>query len=169
MHRSGKIITDDERIDVNIKSSYYRISPLHNVCHRGVLEIFNMLIEHPNINIHITDISGDTPLHYACQFGQIEMVKVLLEKGALNVDNICHVKPLTHAHNYMHVEILKFFRDNYHQMFIDNIDDLISNKTYRTELYELYKLHEMNEMDSILNEMNEMNEMDSILNEYRKN
>ena len=55
---------------------------LHEVCHRGQLEMLRILLLDAQINLEALDKRGNTPLHIACTKGHEECVMLLLQHGA---------------------------------------------------------------------------------------
>ncbi len=57
-------------------------TPLHFAARRGNEEIVKVLLEHPKVNVNVTDGSGKTPLHIACSEGHRKVCQLLLNYGA---------------------------------------------------------------------------------------
>ena len=71
----------DAGADVN--GQFMSRCPLHNAIIYGRNDIFEALIEHPDVNINQLEVgTGYTPLHLAVQHDRLEFVSRLLELGA---------------------------------------------------------------------------------------
>ena len=55
---------------------------LHWAAYKGNLNVVQILLAAPNIEVHKTNIDGATPLHTAAQNGHTSVVQALLEKNA---------------------------------------------------------------------------------------
>jgi ankyrin repeat protein len=73
--------------DVNFKEYYMGDSkrfsmPLHAACYQGNLQVVELLLRYPGIELNAIDIDGRTPLMWAVERGHEAIIAFLLEKGA---------------------------------------------------------------------------------------
>ena len=82
---------------------------LHMACDRGHLQLVQVLLAHPAIDVNLRSFSGSTPLLFACVNGQIEVVKLLLRDGRakINVPDSQGRTPLWHATSNDHLMIVQ--------------------------------------------------------------
>ena len=82
---------------------------LHMACDRGHLQLVQVLLAHPAIDVNTPSFSGSTPLLFACVNGQIEVVKLLLRDGRakMNVPDSQGRTPLWHATSNDHLKIVQ--------------------------------------------------------------
>ncbi|TPX36687.1 hypothetical protein SmJEL517_g01382 [Synchytrium microbalum] len=65
-------------VDIStIFTPYNWLSPLHQACTHGHVEIVNLLLTELNSCVNITDKEGWTPLHCACAEGHVEILQLL--------------------------------------------------------------------------------------------
>lgn len=73
---------------------FYRdnLAALHIACKQGNLQIVQLLLKQPNIDLNANDVlkfiyfnaEMQNPLHYACQNGNIDIVKLLLNQKGID-------------------------------------------------------------------------------------
>jgi len=82
---------------------------LHMACDRGHLQLVQVLLAHPAIDVNLQSSSGSTPLLFACVNGQFEVVKLLLRDGRakMNVPDSQGRTPLWHATSNDHLKIVQ--------------------------------------------------------------
>lgn len=51
---------------------------MHFAAEKGIPEIIDLLLDHPNIQVNIQDEEGKTPLHQASLCGMVESVEKLM-------------------------------------------------------------------------------------------
>ncbi|KAL9608169.1 MAG: hypothetical protein Q9167_006989 [Letrouitia subvulpina] len=61
-------------------------TPLFKACSRGDSSIVKLLMEHPDIDVNVTNPDGYTPLYKACSRGDSSIVKLLLEHPNVDVN-----------------------------------------------------------------------------------
>lgn len=83
-------------VDINAKDMYDDAA-LHLAVSRGSLEIVDLLLNHPKINVNITTIEGDTPLHLSVYQDSFEIINRLLahKNTKLDVQNIEGETPIS--------------------------------------------------------------------------
>ena len=74
-------------IDINI-SDYDKISPFHEACYNGHLEIVRLLIEDQRIKFNPLNKYGETPFHEACRKKHFKIIKFLIKEHRLDVNTI---------------------------------------------------------------------------------
>ncbi|KAI0965233.1 ankyrin repeat-containing domain protein [Xylaria arbuscula] len=60
--------------------SQWGATPLHIAAYRGKVDLLQLLVKSPGVNLNVLDNQNQTPLHVACN--NEELVKILLEAGA---------------------------------------------------------------------------------------
>lgn len=96
------------------------VTPLHEVCDQGRLEIIQLLIDY-GAKINVQDSDGDTPLHDACIARQSDAIKLLLHAGAdPNIQNERWFTPFHIACNTPCLESVVHLKD-----FIKDIDQRV--------------------------------------------
>jgi ankyrin repeat protein len=60
----------DHGADIEGRTMYVSITPLHWACHKGHAAVVNELLSR-GANTEAKDIQGDTPLHAVCQIPEI--------------------------------------------------------------------------------------------------
>jgi ankyrin repeat protein len=71
-----------------VDTRYPRDSPFHTACGTGNLQIVNLFLAHPNINVNIMDtMNRKTPLMYAAEGGYYAVVQRLLEEPTIDVNH----------------------------------------------------------------------------------
>lgn len=66
----------------------FLFSHLSLACMAGNLEIVNLILSVPRVNVDQIDAAGNTPLHYAANIGNIAIMQLLLDhKANLNIRN----------------------------------------------------------------------------------
>ena len=58
---------------------------LHGASKHGYVEVVKLLLAHPNININLKDIHGQTPLSIGCQYGKVSVVRLLLQDPRVDI------------------------------------------------------------------------------------
>eukprot|EP00494_Astrolonche_serrata_P034443 UN34712 len=89
-----KTIFDSNDIDINMKIDSSDIdrrgySALHVAVENENLDILRLLCKHPQIDINVTDLYGDTPLIMACASvteNTIDIVNILLQKESVDIN-----------------------------------------------------------------------------------
>ncbi|KAL9035169.1 MAG: hypothetical protein Q9214_006711 [Letrouitia sp. 1 TL-2023] len=61
-------------------------TPLFKACSRGDSSVVKLLMDHPNIDVNVTNPDGYTPLYKACSRGDSSIVKLLLEHPSVDVN-----------------------------------------------------------------------------------
>ena len=82
----AKLLINDKRVNVNTKDFLGDNNTLLKTISRGNLEIFKILIEHPDIDINMQSSTGTTPLILACYYGLIDFVKLLVIKPIIKIN-----------------------------------------------------------------------------------
>ena len=68
--------------NVNIQTEVSRETLLHICARKRFYSIASKILEHPDVNIDLSDIHGNSCLHLAAQCGHYEMVRKVIQKGA---------------------------------------------------------------------------------------
>jgi len=88
-------------LDVNRPLQSYRhdYTPLHLACWLGHVEVIEVLLGHPGIDVNKVNESGSTGLVLACFFGNSDVVRVLLRdyRVDVNLPDNAGLSPLMHA------------------------------------------------------------------------
>ena len=100
-------------IDTNIKPKKLYVLYSSHLIFKAIddnnLIELEKLLRLKNINVNVTNDSGETPLHIASKKGDLEIVKFLVEKGAdVNVKGSGDRTPLMSSSEDGHLEIVKF-------------------------------------------------------------
>ncbi|KAJ7589687.1 hypothetical protein C8J56DRAFT_939310, partial [Mycena floridula] len=75
-----------------------------------VLQVINLLLEHPGVNVNVKDRSGRTPLSYAAEIGNMKVVDLLLQHRTVqpNIPDRDEMTPLVYAmRSYINHDSLK--------------------------------------------------------------
>jgi ankyrin repeat protein len=73
-----KALLGCDTINPNDMFTYQQMSPLHHAAHKGNLQVVEMLLSHPKIDVNIEGYSNSTPLHSAARIGCEDVIKLLL-------------------------------------------------------------------------------------------
>lgn len=85
--------------------------PLQTAVDYGRVEIVQLLLNHPNIQIDQTDASGNTVLMIAAKAGQLEMVNALVAEGAdVAIKNQHGLTALDLAKAKRHTDVIEFLK-----------------------------------------------------------
>lgn len=99
-------------LPVNWKNEVYLgWTSLHTACWEGLVELVQLLLAHPNIDVNTKASSyNQTPLALACSNGKVDVVKVLLRdpRVSLNDEDSAGKTPLKHAAANKYVEVVKW-------------------------------------------------------------
>lgn len=118
---------------VNAQGSEEKLTPLHMAVCSGDIELVQVLLDHPHINVDSIDLNMWTPLHHACSKGFSDIVIALYDKGA----NFCNPNkdgdyPLHLAAAHNHVVVFSSLMDHqpFKQMYMDGAhnDTLVNLK-----------------------------------------
>ena len=66
----------------------YGYTPFHIACCLGYLEIVQLLMQDPRVNINTSEKAGMTPFHEACRDGYLEIVQLLIQDPRVNINKI---------------------------------------------------------------------------------
>ncbi|KAG9403724.1 hypothetical protein AC1031_005214 [Aphanomyces cochlioides] len=90
-------------------SKYCGKAPLHIVCESGRLNVLNLLLSVPSIDVNARTPYNETPLYFACQHGHVEVVRLLLARPETNVNMTSgnHWSPLHSASENGFVEVVQ--------------------------------------------------------------
>lgn len=77
-----KALVNDKNIDVNCQDPFLRLTPLMFAIKRGMEVVFDMLIDHPDIDLNIKSRYDRTALQIAVMKGKVNMAKALIERNA---------------------------------------------------------------------------------------
>lgn len=82
---------------------------LHVACEFGYVEIVQLLLCHPQINVNLRGALHCTPLMHACKEGKLDVVEMLLEDGRAdaNISDIDNNSPLWWASRHGYSKIVK--------------------------------------------------------------
>jgi ankyrin repeat protein len=79
-----------------------KVTTLHLACHRGILEIVDMLLTHSAnvtvgntsiaVDVNVKDSADDTPLHTTCQEQHLAVVRKLIEHPDVDVNARNHIE-----------------------------------------------------------------------------
>ena len=103
-------ILDHSGIDVNVLQQF-SYTPLMVACnHEGSSTAAKALLEHPDIDIHLTDVRGHTAFERACMSGKLEVVKIIsaVDQGTVNRKTPNGYTPLHHT--IQSVAVLRWLR-----------------------------------------------------------
>ncbi|XP_053645951.2 transient receptor potential cation channel subfamily A member 1 homolog [Cherax quadricarinatus] len=83
-------------------------SPLHYAASKGHIDCCERLLECPDLNVNIENVSYDTPLHFAAKEGRKDICKMLLKLKTIKVNakNDKGMTPLHIATQENHTEVL---------------------------------------------------------------
>jgi ankyrin repeat protein len=76
-----KFLLEDEKLDVNVRSSQNQTG-LHLACYHGNLSVIQNLIDKGAI-IDAKDEFGAEPIHYAAAYGFVPVLDLFIRKGIL--------------------------------------------------------------------------------------
>ena len=80
------------KLDVNLKDEVSQRAALHDAVNHGHLEIVQVLLGHPGINVNVQTGFGQTPFLISCASGHIAVVRLLLRDPRVDVNLVDHDK-----------------------------------------------------------------------------
>jgi len=108
----AELIRQDPGFDVNMGLERDESTLLHYACRDNSRSaVITLLLVHPEIDVNVKNIYGETPFYLACRFGHISCVRELLKDSSENVnepDNRTHT-PLWRAAVNDHLEVIKWW------------------------------------------------------------
>ena len=94
-------------VNVNLPNENNK-TPLHIAAEGGFLDVLNLLLSQPDIDVNASDLCSQTPLHLAAVFGRTFSVRLLLSHPKINVN--CRDKwgktPLHWAASRGHADVI---------------------------------------------------------------
>ena len=83
--------------DVNLQN-HHGETPLLKACMRNKFEAANILLDHEDCTVNLTDERRNAPIHYAAYYGSFKTItKLMRSKANLDIRNIYGVTPLMDA------------------------------------------------------------------------
>lgn len=131
-----KFLLSFPEIDVNNTDTIVAYkNPLLIACEKDYNEIFDVLIQHPDIDVNITDSSEDTPLSIAVSHNNIHMVEELLKNPKILVN-----KPNTHQETPIFLSCINGSHEIFEMLFKrKDIDiDACQNDFYRNRTESIF-------------------------------
>jgi len=106
------LLKNNPVINVNWKNpDHSQWSGLHAASFYGHAEVVKLLLAHPNIDVNMKNISGQTPFSIGCWQGRVTVVRVLLKDPRVDIslDDNDGRTPLWHASRNGEHEVIKWF------------------------------------------------------------
>ena len=95
------LLKNNPVINVNWKNpDHSQWSGLHAASFYGHAEVVKLLLAHPNIDVNMKNISGQTPFSIGCWQGRVTVVRVLLKDPRVDIslDDNDRRTPLWQSH-----------------------------------------------------------------------
>ena len=84
-------------------------TPLHAAFFNDHDEVVKLLLAHPNINVNLKNMEGQTPLSFGCELGKVSVVRLLLKDPRVDItlDDNGGRTPLWHASRGGHHKVIE--------------------------------------------------------------
>jgi len=107
----AETIRQDPGFKVNIVVGEYERTLLHYACREDSRSaVIPLLLAHPDINVNVKNIIGETPFSYACS-GRPSCVREMLKDSRVKVNEADYagLTPLCHASSWSHLDVIKWW------------------------------------------------------------
>jgi ankyrin repeat protein len=81
-----KKLSDRENMNFNAQNKTYGETPLHRAIEANAMEVFDVLVHHPKVDVNVENTDGNTPLHLAAYRRDLEIVKKLFGQHCTALD-----------------------------------------------------------------------------------
>ena len=82
----SSLLRDHPEINVNwTNPGFYQFAALHSASRWDDVEVVKLLLAHPNINVNLQSIDGQTPLSKGCENGKVSVVRVMLKDPRVDI------------------------------------------------------------------------------------
>jgi len=106
-----EILRDNPTLDVNWTKDEDGCSALYLTCSNGHDSAVSVLLAHPDIDVNLKNMDGDTPFGNACYHGNTSCVQEMLKDSRVNVNEVNQYgcTPLYWAAYFGHVDIIRWW------------------------------------------------------------
>jgi len=107
----SSLLRDHPEIDVNWGTEETQWTLLHIASRYGHVEVVRLLLAHPDINVNLMNIDGQTPFSRGCLHGHVSIVQVMLKDPRIDVtlDDNYGRTPLWYASRHGKHEVIEWF------------------------------------------------------------